>query len=136
MSEALGGPIREPGSRPSLRTIYVRGVALLLLLAGLARACLILGITPDGQSFATLTPAWRVGAATLMLVDLFAGVGLWVGAAWGPVMWAVGLAVEVSMYTLFPELFGTYPGRIAAHGLLFIGFLALTFFEWRRSLSE
>ena len=48
-------------------------------------------------------------AITSLLVDLFASVGLWVGAAWGPVMWAVALAVEVSMYTLFSDLFGSYP---------------------------
>jgi hypothetical protein len=136
MSDALGGRMHEPGARRSLTTVYIRGAAMLLLLAGLARACLILGITPDGQSFATLTPAWRVGAATLMLLDLLAAVGLWVGAAWGPVMWAVGLAVEVSMYTLFPALFGSYPGRVAAHGLLFAGFLVLSFLDWRRSLSQ
>ena len=117
--------------------IYMRVVALLLLIAGLARACQILGIlTPDALTFDDLTPAKRASAVTLLLVDLFASVGLWVGAAWGPVMWAVALAVEVSMYTLFSDLFGTYPLRVLVHGCLFIGFLALTFVEWRRSLAD
>ena len=94
----------------------MRVAALLLLVAGLARACQVLGIfTPDGLAFADLTPAKRSGAITLLLVDLFAAVGLWVGAAWGPVMWAVALAVEVSMYTLFSDLFGSYPLRVAVH---------------------
>jgi hypothetical protein len=51
-------------------------------------------------------------------------------------MWAVALAVEVSMYTLFADLFGTYPARILAHGLLFAGFLLVGFLEWRRSLVD
>ena len=133
MSDALGRPVQDPGARLPLTLIYMRVAALLLLLAGLARACQILGITPDGRTFADLAPAWRAGAATLLLVDLFASVGLWVGAAWGPVMWAVALAVEVSMYTLFTDLFGSYPLRVIVHAALFIGFLALTFIEWRRA---
>jgi hypothetical protein len=136
MSEALGGPVQDGPARLPLTLIYMRIAALLLLAAGLARACQILGITPDGTTFADLAPAWRAGATTLLLVDLFAAVGLWVGAAWGPVMWAVALAVEVSMYTLFTGLFGSYPLRVVIHGLLFAGFLVLTFLEWRRTLSE
>lgn len=136
MPGATGGPIgvRTAQSGPTL--VYVRLVALLLLAAGLLRACQILGITPDGRTFSDLIPAWRAGVVTLLLVDLFAAVGLWVGAAWGPVMWAVALAVEVSMYTLFGRLFGHYPVRVVFHLVLFAGFLGLTFLEWRRALSE
>ena len=137
MSDALGGPIEPPGARLPLTMFYMRLAALLLLLAGLARACQVLGIfTPDGLTFADLTPAKRSGAITLLLVDLFAAVGLWVGAAWGPVMCAVALAVEVSMYTLFANLFGSYPLRVLVHSCLFVGFLVLSFMEWRRNLAE
>ena len=137
MSDALGGPL-EPQDKPlPLTILYMRFVALLLLVAGLARACQVLGIfTPDGLTFADLSPARRSGAITLLLVDLFASVGLWVGAAWGPVIWAVALVVEVSMYTLFSDLFGSYPIRVAIHSLLFVGFLALSFAEWRRAQAE
>jgi hypothetical protein len=137
MSDALGGPIEPQGTRMPLTMLYMRVAALLLLLAGLARACQVLGIlTPEGLTFEFLTPAKRSAAITLLLVDLFAAVGLWVGAAWGPVMWAVALAVEVSMYTLFSELFGSYPLRVLVHSLLFVGFLALSLVEWRRNLPE
>ena len=131
-SDALGGPIEPLGARVSLTMIYMRVAAFLLLIAGLARACQILGITPDGQNFDDLTPAMRAGATTLLLVDVFASVGLWVGASWGPVMWAVALAIETSMYTIFSDVFGSYSLRVLVHGLLFVGFLVLTFVEWRR----
>jgi hypothetical protein len=68
-------------------------------------------------------------------VDLLAAVGLWIGAAWGPVIWAVALAVEMSMYTLFSDVFGSYPLRVLVHASLFLGFLALAFVEWRRTLD-
>ncbi|MDQ3561206.1 MAG: DUF6163 family protein [Pseudomonadota bacterium] len=133
MSDALGGPLRGQGSQLPITTIYMRAIALLLLAAGLVRACQILGITLDGRTFSDLNPAWRAGATTLLLVDLFAAVGLWVGAAWGAVMWAVALAVEISMFTLFADLFGSYPLRVAVHGALFAIFLALTYREWHRT---
>lgn len=136
MSDVLGGPASEDASRRPLTTIYVRFVALLLLAAGLARACQILGITLDGRDFSDLVPAWRAGAAGLLLVDLFAAVGLWVGAAWGSVMWAVALAVEVAMYTLFADMFGSHPLRVVLHAALFAVFLGLTFLDWRRALAE
>jgi hypothetical protein len=134
VSDALGAP--DGSAQLALTTIYRRVVALLLLAAGLARACQILGITPDGADFSDLAPAWRTGAATLLLVDTFAAVGLWIGAAWGPVMWAVALVVEVSMYTMFSDLFGYYPLRIVVHGALFLVFVALAALDWRRQALE
>ena len=136
MSDILGGPNAETGNSRTLTIVYMRIVALMLLGAGLLRACQVLGITPDGSDFSDLDPAWRAGASSLLLVDVFAAVGLWVNAAWGSVMWAVALAVEVAMYTLFADMFGSYPLRVAAHCLLFAGFLVLTFLDWRRALAE
>ena len=136
MSDVLGGPVQEPDPRLPISAIYLRCVALLLLAAGLARACQILGITPDGATFADLAPAWRAGTTTLLLVDLFSSIGLWTGAVWGPVMWAVALVVEVAMYTLFADLFGSFPLRVAAHMTLFAAFLALAFLDWRRAQAE
>lgn len=136
MSEVLGKEVARQGARLPLTVIYMRVAAMLLLLAGLARACQILGIfVPAGLTFDDLTPAMRSGAITLLVVDLLASVGLWIGATWGPVMWAVALAVEVSMYTLFSDVFGSYPLRAVVHAAIFLGFLALSFVEWRRTLD-
>lgn len=135
MSGALGGPVVGQDAPSGVTIVYLRVVALLLLAAGLARACQILGITPDGSTFSDLPRAWRAGAATLLLVDVFAAVGLWIGAAWGPVMWAVALGVEISMHTLFADLFGPFELRIALHAAIFVGFLLLAFLDWRRSLD-
>ena len=124
------GPI-APGRRLTLYSVRV--VALLLLGAGLLRASLVLGITFDGGSFVTLDRAGRAGAITLLLLDIFAAVGLWIGAAWGPVMWFVAIAVETAMHTFFADLFGSEPWRLALHGLLFGIFLVLALLDRRAS---
>jgi hypothetical protein len=136
MREALGGAVAGEEPRVALAAIYLRVVAVLLLAVGLVRAGQVVGITFDGKSFADLTPAWRAAATTLCLVDLFAAVGLWIGAAWGPVMWAVALAVEVSMYTFFSDLFGHYPARAFVHAGLFALFLLLGLVDWWRMRTE
>jgi hypothetical protein len=132
IAKPLGAPAAElhSGGRPM--TIFLRVVGLLFLAAGLARACLVLGINQGGESFATLTPAWRAGAVALMGLNLFTGVGLWIGATWGPVMWAVAALTETAMYTILSEHFGAHPLRVVAHVLLLSVFVGLAFAEWRR----
>ena len=67
MSDALGGPLEPQDKQLPLTILYMRFVALLLLVAGLAHACQVLGIfTPDGLTFADLSPARRSGAITLV----------------------------------------------------------------------
>ena len=68
------------------------------------------------------TEAWRVAA-----------VGLWIGAMWGPVMWAVAVLVECAMYTILADRFGSYPWRVSVHLMLFGLFLILAGIDWHRA---
>ncbi len=131
--DTLGGLPEDAGGGARLIRTYVRFVAMILLIAGLLRACLILGITLDGQSFETLDTSWKAGTLALVFVDLFAAVGLWIGATWGPVMWAVAVLVECAMYTILADQFGTYSWRIALHLALFGIFLVLAGRDWYKS---
>ena len=112
---------------------YLMGVAILLLGAGLVRAGLILGMTPTGESFDTMDASGRAGVVALACLDLFAAVGLWIRAVWGPVMWAIAAIVETAMYTFLTDLFGGHPLRVAVHCVLIGIFLALAAANWRRA---
>ena len=136
MPQPLGAPAAEIHAGQRLLSAFLRAVALLFLAAGLARACLVFGITQTGESFATLTPAWRAGAAALMCLDLFTGVGLWIGATWGPLMWAVAALTETAMYTILAGHFGSHPLRVAAHILLLSIYVGLAFTTWRRARQD
>lgn len=135
MPDVLGASVKAPDQALRLSAIYTRIVAILLLCIGLARASMILGIG-TGTSFLDLSMGWRSAAVTLLFIDLFAAVGLWIGATWGPVIWAVAMVVEVSMYTIFSDIFGSYPFRVFAHVLLFLVFVALSLIDWRRNLTN
>jgi len=132
-TDALGTVTGEGDINTSLTQTYVRFVAMILLAAGLLRACLIFGITLDGQYFLTLDMHWRAAILALVFVDLFAAVGLWIGATWGPVMWIVAVMVECSMYTFLADRFGSYPWRVTLHLVLFGIFLALAAIDWHRA---
>lgn len=130
--DVLGAPIRTTEEPRDWVGIYMRLVGLGFLVVGLMRACLILGITPAGENLMTMSPAWRAGLVTLVLIDLFAAVGLWIRATWGPVLWGVAILVELAMYTAFADLFGTAPVKIVVHLAAFAGFLAIFYLKWRR----
>jgi hypothetical protein len=116
-----------------LTVYYLMAIAILFLVAGLVRAGLILGITPTGENFETMDVAGRAGAVTLVFLDLFAAVGLWIRAVWGPVMWAVAAIVETAMYTLLPDEFGSHPLRVTVHCVLIGVYLVLAAAQWRRA---
>lgn len=132
-SDVLGMTAAEEDVSVRLTRLYVRFVAMMLLMAGLLRACVIFGITLDGQNFLTLDMHWRAAILALVFVDLFAAVGLWIGAMWGPVMWAVAVLVECSMYTILADRFGSYPWRVSVHLMLFGLFLILAGIDWHRA---
>ena len=133
MNESIGVGNLTGDRLSRLTDYYLMGVAILLLGAGLMRAGLILGITLSGDSFDTLATAQRISAVALVCLDLFAAIGLWIRAAWGPVMWAAAVVVETTMYTAFADLFGSHPLRVTLHWVLVAIYLALALADWRRA---
>jgi len=125
------------GASPGRATrYYLRFVALLFLALGLMRAGELMGVSFQGGHFLAFEPAWRVAIVVLCVVNLLAGVGLWIGAVWGPVIWAVAAVAEISMYTLFSDIYGTHQDRVILHLAFFGLFLAFLFSDWRRRRRE
>ncbi len=49
---------------------------------------------------------WRFAAPTLAVLYPVAGIGLWLLASWGTVIWVLVAVVEAVMHLGFPHLFG------------------------------
>lgn len=78
---------------------YIRIVAIIALLLGLADAARLLGVSSGSQSpLQTLGTAGFIYLATFCLARLFAAVGLWIRASWGAVLLVGATAVELVMY--------------------------------------
>ena len=121
----------ETGAR-RLAPVYLKLVGVGFLVVGLMRAGVILGINAEGTGFLDLDPAGRAGSVALVSLDLFAATGLWLAAAWGPVIWAVAAIVEIAMHTVFAGRFGANWLAVLAHSALFAVYGALKSYEWWR----
>lgn len=80
---------------------YIRIVAIIALLLGLADAARLLGVSSGAVSpLQTLGTAGFVYLAIFCLARLFAAVGLWIRASWGAVMLVGATVVELVMYLM------------------------------------
>jgi len=124
----------EPDNPWSLAlTIYLRGIAALLLLLGLRQWLYIAGIFNEpGWSFETMTTEWQFVTIHLAVVDLVAAVGLWMRVSWGNVLWVYAAVFEIAIHTAFSETFGLDPIIVGFHLVSLAGFLALVLMDRRR----
>lgn len=78
---------------------YVRIVAIIALLLGLADAARLVGVSSGSVSpLATLGPAGFTYLAIFCLARLFAAVGLWIRASWGAALLIGATAAELALY--------------------------------------
>ncbi len=118
---------------------YLRIIAIIALLLGLADAARLLGVSSGAQSPITqLGTAGFAYLATFSVARLFAAVGLWIRASWGGVLLAGATLVELALY-----LAGVPEVRMDAFGfairLLLVGSLGVLFvlnLRMRRSAHD
>lgn len=91
---------------------YIRIVAIIALLLGLADAARLLGVSSGSESpLQSLGTAGFIYLAVFCLARLFSAVGLWIRASWGAVLLVGATAVELGLY-----LFGNPDVRLDALG--------------------
>ena len=78
---------------------YIRVVALIALMLGLADAWRLLGVGSGEQSPLTLLgPTGFTYLAIFCLARLFSAVGLWIKASWGAVLLVGSTGLELGLY--------------------------------------
>ncbi|KQT51028.1 hypothetical protein ASG43_05710 [Aureimonas sp. Leaf454] len=89
--------------------------------------------------FDLMPVAWKVSVASLAVLYPVAGVGLWMTASWGAVIWAIIVLAESLMHLALPYIFGE-PGLflfLNAFGFLMLIVLRLVgWWEARHRLSR
>jgi hypothetical protein len=107
---------------------YLRIIAIIALLLGLADASRLLGVSSGAVSpIAQLGPAGFAYLAAFCVARLFAAVGLWIRASWGAVLLVGATLIELALY-----LGGVRDVQMGAFGfalrLLLVGSIAVLFF--------
>lgn len=107
---------------------YLRIIAIIALLLGLADASRLLGVSSGAVSpIAQLGTTGFAFLTVFCLARLFAAVGLWIRASWGAVLLVGATLIELALY-----LFGVPGVEMGAFGfalrLLLVGGIAVLFF--------
>lgn len=130
--------IRQSAAHFGLELLQ-RAVALVCLAQGILYWTRLVGVYPSAEWRFDLLPLyWQTAAGSLAVLFPFASVGLWTLASWGPVIWFVCAAVEISMFSFMSDLYGFRPWIVIGHLLTAACYIALRimiFLERRRDLN-
>jgi len=117
--------------------LYLRSLAIVLLLLGLMHWMIILGVfaSPEWR-FETMPMARQTVTIVLAVGNLVAGVGLWMRVAWGVVVWVSAALFEIVIHTVFRRYLGFNPLIVGFHAVTLLAYgaliLSLRRAGWRR----
>ncbi len=113
MIASLNDLIRNRPPWPNVLVWYLRAIAVLLLGGGVIHWARIVGYAPwRGLWFWEMPVEWQVVTVFFAVLDLVAGIGLWLAVSWGTVMWLLRALLQVAMHTAFADTFGRRPYEI------------------------
>jgi len=86
---------------------FLRVMAAVSLLKGLYHWAIVCGImAPFPSGFDSYPTPYQVATVFFAVIDLVAGVGLWLAAPWGAVVWLTSLISMAAVEALFPQIYG------------------------------
>lgn len=118
-------PSLKPGAIEQLFVVFQRVVAAYCMLFGILYWVRLIGFYDDPLWRFDMMPVhWQVAAATLSVFFPFAAIGMWMLTSWGPVIWFICAAAEVSMYLGFPNLYGSRMLTVTCHVIAVLLYIA------------
>ena len=125
-SDIQTGPAVESGLLDTIYMVFMRVVAVSCLVSALYYWGRLTGYTVGGNyRFDLLSAQWQLAIACLSVFFPVAALGLWMGAAWGVVIWCLAAGGEVVMYHFLSDMFGTRPLVILLYALVVLLYVAL-----------
>jgi hypothetical protein len=87
--------------------VFVRVMAIVSLGKGLYHWTIVCGINaPFPSGFDSYPTPYQVATVFFAIIDLVAGVGLWLAAPWGAVIWLTSVISMAAVEVLFPQIYG------------------------------
>jgi hypothetical protein len=106
--------------------LFLRVMAGLSLLKGLYHWAVICGIgAPFPSGFDSYPTPYQVATVFFAIIDPVAGVGLWLAAPWGAVVWLTSVISMAAVELLFPQIYGGNVWVIAMELILLGTYLGL-----------
>lgn len=105
--------------------LFLRAIAVVALLKGLYHWAVLCGIIGPENGFLAQNAASQATTVFFAVIDLVAGVGLWLLAAWGAVVWLTAAISMAAVEIFFPEVYGGRMWVVAIEGMLLVSYLVL-----------
>jgi len=87
--------------------VFLRAMAVLSLLKGIYHWAIVCGFSaPLPTGFDSYSTPYQVATVFFAVIDLVAGVGLWLAAPWGAVIWLTSVISMAAIEMLFPQIYG------------------------------
>ena len=87
--------------------VFLRVMAAISLAKGLYHWAIVCGIkAPFPSGFDAYPTPYQVATVFFAVIDLVAGVGLWLAAPWGAVVWLTSVISMAAVEVLFPQIYG------------------------------
>src|SRR5713101_104788 len=87
--------------------VFLRAMAAVSLCKGLYHWAIICGMNaPFPSGFDSYSTSYQVATVFFAVIDPVAGVGLWLAAPWGAVVWLTSVISMAAVEVLFPQIFG------------------------------
>jgi len=105
---------------------FMRVVALLWITKGLAAWAALLDVGATSVPFEARPPGYQATVIYFAVIDLAAGVGLWLTSTWGGVLWLLAVMSHLILAVFFPFY---VPGGVVLIGLFaafIIGYLTIS----------
>lgn len=84
---------------------FQRAAGGFMMVKGLIGWAIICGL-PLGTPFAAMRMHAQAWTIFFSVIDIVAGVALWLGSAWGATLWLIVVATQISADIVFAELAG------------------------------
>jgi hypothetical protein len=110
---------------PRVLTWFMRAMSLLWLAKGVIGWAYILGVTQDISSFAAASLTHQTAVVVFAVVDLIAGVGLWMAAGWGGGIWLIAMLGHAALGLAMPRAITLGGGTLLVYGVFLVMFLGL-----------
>jgi Family of unknown function (DUF6163) len=128
--EPVPAPVEEDETEgvrwPYWLVVFLRVMAALSIAKGLYHWAIVCGIgAPQPSGFDAYSTSYQVATAFFAVIDLVAGVGLWLAAPWGAVVWLTSVISMVAVEVLFPQIYGGSIAVVVLEILLLAAYLAL-----------
>jgi uncharacterized membrane protein (DUF2068 family) len=128
------GPAGDSAKWGALLSRFMRIVALFWLVQGLMHWRIVLAA--DQSIFDTMPKNAAFAIVFFAVLDLIAGVGLWLATPWGGVLWLLIACAQIFLTLSMPNFFVGGYWLIGVNAILILMYFALTFEAGRDSDAQ